>query len=150
MWSRAYILISLSCFHSRSKSKSCLANIFIIVESFIILILSKSILSFIARISGFGPSFGTCFDLGLFLDLDFDLGKGPKLASALALASALLHRYKVLRCSICDLILPSDFFNSSEGGLSSGNGIVDLLYSSLSFRLMCVNLGIMYSSGGGV
>merc|ERR1711954_605699 len=56
----------------------------------------------------------------------------------------------VLSCSICDLILPSDFFNSSVGGLSSGNGIVDLLYSSLSFKLICVNLGIIYSSGGGV
>merc|ERR1711954_195164 len=35
-------------------------------------------------------------------------------------------------------------------GLSSGNGIVDLLYSSLSFKLICVNLGTIYSSGGGV
>merc|ERR1711954_223511 len=37
----------------------------------------------------------------------------------------------------------------SVGGLSSGNGIVDLLYSNLSLRLMCVNNGKMYSSGGG-
>ena len=44
----------------------------------------------------------------------------------------------------------SDFISSSEGGLSSGKGIVDLLYSSLSFRLMCVNFGRIYSSGGGV
>ena len=27
---------------------------------------------------------------------------------------------------------------------------MDLLYSSLSFRLICVNLGIMYSSGGDI
>merc|ERR1711954_525796 len=121
-----------------------------IVESLIILVLSKSILSFIAKINGLGPSLGTCFDLGLFLDLDLDLDVCPNSASALALASALLCRYIVLRCSICDLILPSDFFTSSEGGLSSGNGIVDLLYSSLSFRLMCVNLGRIYSSGGGI
>ena len=67
----------------------------------------------------------------------------------MALASALSRMYKDLRCSICDLILPSDFFSSSVGGLSSGNGIVDLLYSNLSFRLMCVNLGMIYSSGGG-
>ena len=37
----------------------------------------------------------------------------------------------------------------SVGGLSSGNGIGDLLYSNLSLRLMCVNNGKMYSSGGG-
>merc|ERR1712081_10339 len=148
MWSRADISILLSRFHSRSKFKSCLANISMIVESLIILVLSKSILSFIARINGLGPSFGTCFGLGLFLDLDLDFC--PNSASALALASALLRRYIVLRCSICDLILPSDFFSSSEGGLSSGNEIVDLLYSSLSFRLMCVNFGIIYSSGGDI
>merc|ERR1711954_390526 len=37
----------------------------------------------------------------------------------------------------------------SVGGLSSGKGIVDLLYSNLSLRFMCVNKGRMYSSGGG-
>merc|ERR1711954_600826 len=96
MWPRADKLTLLSRFHSRSKFKSCLANISMIVESLIILVLSKSILSFIARINGLGPSFGTCFDLGLFSDLDLDFC--PYSASALALASALLHRYTVLRC----------------------------------------------------
>merc|ERR1711954_271577 len=150
IWSIIDESIRLRRFHSSSKFKSCLANISNIVESLIILVLSKSILSFIAKINGLGPSLGTCFDLGLFLDLDLGSGVCPSSALALALASALLRRYRVLRCSICDLILPSDFFSSSVGGLSSGNGIVDLLYSNLSFRLMCVNLGMIYSSGGGV
>merc|ERR1711954_204433 len=140
----SYISILFSPFHSISKFKSCYANISLIVVSLIILVLSKSTLSFITRINGFRPSFGTCLGLGLFLVLDLGF------CSASALASALLRRYIVLSCSICDLILPSDFLRSSEGGLSSGNGIVDLLYSSVSLRLICVNLGMIYSSWGDI
>ena len=34
------------------------------------------------------------------------------------------------------------------GGISHGSGIVDLLYSSLLFKLMWVSLVMMYDSGG--
>ena len=63
--------------------------------------------------------------------------------------SALCLRYSVLSLLILAFTSVSALVSSSVGGLSSGNGIVDLLYSSLSFKFMCVSLGIIYASGGG-
>ena len=60
--------------------------------------------------------------------------------SFLVFASALSRRYSFLRWPILVLTFLSDLILSLVGGLSSGNGIVDLLYSSLSLRFMCVNL----------
>ena len=78
--------------------------------------------------------------LALDFDCGFDLGFLADLGLGSGLFSDLVHRYSVLRVPILVLISLSSFISSSVAGLSSGKGIEDLLYSSLSFKLICVNL----------
>ena len=80
----------------------------------------------------------------MFLALDFGFGFNlillADLGSGSGLFSDLVRRYSVLRVPILVLISLSSFISSSVAGLLSGNGIVDLLYSSLSFKLIWVSL----------
>ena len=75
-------------------------------------------------------------DFGFGFDLVFlaDLGLGS------GLFSVSVRKYSFLRVPILVLIFLSSFISSSVAGLSSGKGIVYLLYSSLSFKLICVSL----------
>ena len=87
--------------------------------------------------------------LGFDFDLGFDLGVLASFGLGFGLFSDLVQRYSVLKAPILVLISLSSLISSSVAGLLSGNGIVDLLYSSLSFKLMWVNLCRMYLSGQG-
>merc|ERR1711954_572647 len=58
-------------------------------------------------------------------------------------------RYSILSFAILSLISFSLRISSSVGGISHGSGMVDLLYSSLLFRLIWVSLDMMCDSGGG-
>ena len=57
-------------------------------------------------------------------------------------------RYSFLSLAILSLISLSFQISSSVGEISQGSGIVNLLYSSLLFKLMWVSLVMMYDSGG--
>ena len=64
-------------------------------------------------------------------------------------ACFLALRYSVLSFAILSLISFSLRISSSVGGISQGSGMVDLLYSSLLFRLIWVSLDMICDSGGG-
>ena len=77
------------------------------------------------------------------LDLVFDLVFFVGLGFGSLLVSDLVCRYSDLNVPILVLISLSSFISSSVACYSSGNGIVDLLYSNLSFQVIWVNLWIM-------
>merc|ERR1711954_492141 len=81
---------------------------------------------------------GWILGLGIGLGMGFGLG-----------ASFLALRYSVLSFAIWSLISFSLRISSSVWGASQGSGMVDLLYSSLLFRLIWVSFDMICDSGGG-
>ena len=80
--------------------------------------------------------------LGFLFFLDLGLGMGLGMGFGLG-ACFLALRYSVLSFAIWSLISFSLRISSSVGGISQGSGMVDLLYSSLLFRLIWVSLDMM-------
>ena len=80
--------------------------------------------------------------LGFLFFLDLGLGLGLGMGFGLGVCFLAL-RYSVLSFAIWSLISFSLRISSSVGGISHGSGMVDLLYSSLLFRLIWVSLDDM-------